>query len=252
MRIYLCEDSFEGIMTAVYDAWASGLGHENVRLELTGEYNLELFAEYTTVTPDREKTEKVVRTLRQRLSEEVFTFVFKAAMSWERDKADKIYRFIVLAIRHGAGIVHQLGNEAVMDIFSLVRHVSNEAHLLLGFIRFRELENGVLFSRITPKNQVLTLVAPHFADRLSGESWIIFDAEHQVSALHVRGGEWMLSGEVPSGNGEELPEQSEKERAYEELWRIFFRTIAIEERRNPACQRNMLPLWYRKNMLEFD
>ena len=46
MRVYVCEDSFEGLMTAVYSAWADKLGHKNVRLELEGEYNLQLFAEY--------------------------------------------------------------------------------------------------------------------------------------------------------------------------------------------------------------
>ena len=37
MRVYVCEDSFEGLMTAVYSAWADKLGHKNVRLELEGE-----------------------------------------------------------------------------------------------------------------------------------------------------------------------------------------------------------------------
>ena len=32
MQIFLCEDSVDGIFTGVYDAWASGLGHDNVRL----------------------------------------------------------------------------------------------------------------------------------------------------------------------------------------------------------------------------
>ena len=92
MRVYVCEDSFEGLMTAVYSAWADKLGHKNVRLELEGEYNLQLFAEYVSVKPDKEKTEKVIRKLRN-ISEEVFTCVYRAAMSKEKEKADKIYHF---------------------------------------------------------------------------------------------------------------------------------------------------------------
>lgn len=248
MRIYLCEDSLEGIMTAVYDAWASRLGHENVRLELQGEYNLELFSEYITVESDEEKTEKVIRTLRQKISEEVFAYVYKAAMSQDRWKADKIYRFIVLAIQKGAGVVSRFGDTAVMDVFELVRNVSNESHLLLGFIRFRELSNGILFAEITPKNYVLTIVAPHFEDRLSGENWIIYDSVHKAAAVHARNTQWVLSNQV---EWKEAFLSSEGEGKYEELWKIFFHTIGIEARKNPECQRNMLPLWYRKNMLEF-
>lgn len=249
MRVYLCENSFEGILTAVYDAWASKLGHANVRLELQGEYNLELFAEYVTVIPDDEKAEKVARTLRQKVSEEVFEYVYKAAMSQEGKKADLIYRFIVLAIQRGARVVNELGNPVVMDVFALVRNVSNESHLLLGFIRFKELENGVLFARITPKNHVLTLVAPHFEDRLSGENWVIYDATHEMAAMHGKNTSWILSREV------KVPEallSSGEEEEYEQLWKVFFHTIGIEARKNPKCQRNMLPLWYRKNMLEFE
>ena len=46
MVVFVCEDSPEGIFTGVYDAWSSRLGHENVRLEVQGEYNYSLFSEY--------------------------------------------------------------------------------------------------------------------------------------------------------------------------------------------------------------
>ena len=36
MTIYLCEPDFDGILSAVYEAWTSGKGHENVKLELDG------------------------------------------------------------------------------------------------------------------------------------------------------------------------------------------------------------------------
>ena len=35
------------------------------------------------------------------------------------------------------------------------------------------------------------------------------------------------------------------------LWKSFFHAIGIEQRRNPKCQRTMMPLWYRRNMTEF-
>ena len=40
-------------------------------------------------------------------------------------------------------------------LFTLSRATANEAHHLLGFLRFSELENGVLFSTIHPKNNAL-------------------------------------------------------------------------------------------------
>ena len=34
MTVFLCEDSVCGILTGVYDAWDSRLGHANVKLAL--------------------------------------------------------------------------------------------------------------------------------------------------------------------------------------------------------------------------
>ena len=58
MVVFVCEDSPEGIFTGVYDAWNSRLGHENVRLEVQGEYNYSLFSEYREVAVDRLKAQK--------------------------------------------------------------------------------------------------------------------------------------------------------------------------------------------------
>ena len=33
MTIYTCENTFEAMMTCIYDAWASKEGHQNIRLK---------------------------------------------------------------------------------------------------------------------------------------------------------------------------------------------------------------------------
>lgn len=145
----------------------------------------------------------------------------------------------------------QLGNPVVMDVFELARKVMNEAHRFLQFVRFEELENKILFSKIAPKSYVLTLIAPHFEDRLMGENWIIYDEVHKMAAVHVKNAQWALV-DTEISMGDSAKKESAENRKYEELWKLFFHTIGIEARKNPKCQQNFLPLWYRKNMLEFD
>ena len=74
MVVFVCEDSPEGIFTGVYDAWSSRLGHENVRLEVQGEYNYSLFSEYREVAVDQLKAQKVVRSVRRSLSELAYIY----------------------------------------------------------------------------------------------------------------------------------------------------------------------------------
>ena len=52
IRVFQCEDTLTGIMTGVYDAWDSRIGHKNVRLETAYNKNMELFCEYVRTEPD--------------------------------------------------------------------------------------------------------------------------------------------------------------------------------------------------------
>ena len=49
MTIFTCEDHFDAMMTCVYEAWASRLGHSNVKLKTEPIGNLELFCNYRHV-----------------------------------------------------------------------------------------------------------------------------------------------------------------------------------------------------------
>lgn len=249
-RIYQCRDDLNSILTGVYDAWDSGLGHDNVQLEIENTGNMELFTEYIQVNEDEKKVEKVIRSIKKKLSEEVFAYVYKSAMSYEGDKADAIYRFLVVAFKAGPRVIGHLGNPSVCRVFELTRNVSNEIHLLLGFIRFNELDSKILLAKIQPKNNVLSMIAPHFADRLSGENWIIFDENRKIAVIHKRLEGWILVNGI-ADKIESLTELSEDELGYQKLWSVFFNTIAIKERTNEKLQKQLLPLRYRKNMVEF-
>lgn len=250
-KIFVCEDDFVSIMTAVYDAWdfSRGMKHDLVRIELAGMENLELFAEYAEVQPDEDKCAKVVRSIRSKISEEVFGEVFKGTLSDKQDKADVIYHFLVEAFKSGRRVLYKLGNPAVMRLFELTRYVSNEQHRLRGFVRFEELYNGVLFSKIAPVNNVITLIAPHFCDRLPGENWIIYDEKREIAAIHKKHGDWCLTSDTIML---EKIVSTEKESFYKDLWTTFFNTIAIEERKNYKLQRQLMPLRYRENIVEFE
>lgn len=55
MIVFTCYDTFDDMMTCIYDAWAARLGHSNIRLQTEPLGNLELFCEYRHIDADREK-----------------------------------------------------------------------------------------------------------------------------------------------------------------------------------------------------
>lgn len=254
-RIYLCDNSIDGIFTAIYQAWSSKLGHANVKIEEKSEgskfSNIELFAEYVVSDTDFQLSQKVARSIREKISEEAYEMCCHVALSDYSGKADLIYRFLILGFAVGRQIVEHMSNEVVNRMFRVYKNVSNESHHLLGFVRFSEQDNGLLTSTIHPKNNVLTLITPHFADRLPKEQFMIYDANRKLASLHVPDTPWILV-QVPELDQDRLCEISGYEDKYRELWLTFFDHIAIKERVNYNLQRNNLPLRFRPDIIEFN
>lgn len=253
VKIFQCENSIDGIFTAVYQAWSSGYGHDNVRIEVKNEKdyysNIRLFSEYIMVNTDLEKALKVSRSVRQKISEEAYEMACRVALSDYHEKGDLIYRFLILGFRIGKDVVNHLSNDVVNQVVKINRNVGREVHHFLGFLRFSQLENGVLVSVIHPKNNIISLLAPHFADRLPEEKFVIFDGFRNICALHMPGNPWILS-DLPDMD-DNVIRQLENNDLYKDLWKVFFENIAVRERINLKLQRNNLPLRYRKDMTEF-
>lgn len=250
MVIFTCANTFEAMMTCIYEAWASRLGHANVKLLLEPVIEPELFAEYRHVEPDTEKTEKVVRSIQKKISIHAYHCVYAAALSFRKDKLDIIYRFLIYGFHFGRKSVDMLGIPEVAALFELNRKVQNEAHFFREFTRFAFIPPAIYFAVIEPKCDVLTILAPNFVDRMPSESFVIADKNRLLAAVHPADEDYYLTPLSP----EEFLRMEEAQKSsdpYVSLWKSFFQAIGIRHRKNEKCQRTMLPLWYRKHMTEF-
>lgn len=253
-KVFFCADSAESIFTAIYDAWSSRYGHNNIEIRALSEENqgnMELFCEYIYVKEEEEKVRKVIKAIREKISAHALDIVLNAACSCEADKADAIYRFLILGFSMGKNILDYTNHDVVLKIFNMNRNVGNETHHYKGFARFMEIENKILLGKITPKNDIIRLLAPHFSDRLGMENFIIYDENRRTAIIHRSGYPWVYTN-ADDFNIDSFSEGTKEEIEFSKLWKTFFDTIAIEERKNPRLQRNNIPLRYRGNMLEFN
>lgn len=250
--IYLCEDSLEGIFSAVYRAYEDGHGHEanEIRVREAGA-NRELFCEYLSVETEFGRAVKVARTIQEKISHKAYEFVRKAAVSERREKADAIYRFIIHGLHVGNAILQHLGAPFMQILCDIEKCVDNEIGHWNQFLRFEELANGSLFARINPKSEVLPYLADHFSDRFSGEDWIIADTVHQTVLIH-HANQKCLYAAMEEVDFDKLSLQySSGERNMQQLWKLYVDKAAIKERANPNLQRQLMPLRFRKYMREF-
>jgi len=211
-----------------------------------------LFDNQIEVASDEDKSHKVLSSLTKHTSRDAYHNIYKVYLSYYPEKGNLIFRYIKLAFSLGRKVFEHISHPIIAEIHRIVRRVGMESHKLLGFVRFQQLEMGAYFSRITPENNQLELIAPHFVDRLFKENWIIYDAKRKLACVHHSGQNFIITDDIPNEilNDDMDNLNSGEELIYQNLWKTFFDTIGIESRFNPKCQMNLLPKRYWENMLE--
>ena len=189
----------------------------------------------------------------KRFGEISYSYIWYAMYSMESERGNAVYRTVArgLANAYKGELVNFLQDTYILAVSKMRQKVWNEAHSYMGFVRFKELKNHILYSEIEPKNHVLPIIAEHFADRFPKENFMIKDKGRNLYIVHEAGKEVMFHQQEGRGIQVTAEMHSEEEKEIQELFRIFHSTIAIKERRNLELQRQLLPLKFRENMIDF-
>lgn len=255
--VLICEDSIDGILTGIYEAYVykqtQGIdSHDRIHVQAGEPQTYRLFTVYERVDTQPQKAAKVTATLQRELGQEAYYFLCLAMNSYKEDKADAVYHTVVSGLmHHDRNVFARLAEDAVNKAFAYARGANNELLHLKGFLRFQELEDGILYAKIAPKNHILEFLTPHFADRFPSENFVIYDEERNIFALHAKYKAWYLYTLSEGRFDDSTLVFSEEEQEYQALFRHFVDKIAITERNNPTLQRNNLPLRFRPYMPEF-
>ena len=244
--VYMCEDNFESILSAIYRAWSEGTSHTDVRVKSMDTFSF--FEEYIESATDSVLSAKVADSIIRKLSYEIYYYTYCICMSNQPDKASCAYKFLQTAFRNGTKVIDMLYNPYVSRAYELKRAVSNDACRYREFIRFEELDNGILVGRIAPTHNIVAMIANHFADRMPMENWIILDTIRSAAVVHSAGHGYILTESISEEQLFKAHAYSQTEDCFQDLWKRFFDTIAIKERINPKLQRNLMPLKCRTYM----
>jgi probable DNA metabolism protein len=192
---------------------------------------------------------RVFKAFRQKVGEEAASFLYHSFLA---DEDEERFMAILQYVRLGFSVGHMVDSHLhenfVRKVHKNAKYVQREAHLLHGFCRFVETKQQVFYCKVTPKNNVLELLAQHFCQRLMNQAWVIHDKTRHKAAIYD--GNFYVIVNIPS-DAPVLYEEIDEEQEIQGLWVTFFNNLAIEARKNKKLQRQMLPLYFRKNMTEF-
>jgi len=241
---YLYDGTFDGLLTCIhhhyYTEKASGIF-------LKEEYQPSFLTGSMEVETSEDKADVVYEAIRKKISSYDLRRIYKAFLSKDPEKEMKILRYVVKGFKAGSAISMLHGDPVVFDVQSLEKKINLEKERMLQFVRFSVMKNDVLYAKIEPDNDVLELTAHHFCDRYKNDPFIIHDLKRSKALVAFRG-EWYITPFIET----DILELSADEKKYRRFWKNYFDSIAIKERINPRCQRNFMPMRYRKHLTEMD
>ncbi len=239
---YIYDNSFEGFLTCIHRAYYT---REDPNYIITREEQIDLLIKTIEVETDLEKSKKVYKAIQEKISNQALRKVFVVFLSEESQMGLIILNYLRIGFKMGPKVDDYNIHPAVDEIDKLYKKVSHERHRLLGLARFKELENGIYYSQLEPDYNVISLIAPHFSQRLKNERWIIHDIKRGIAVFYNKK-EWVLR------NLEE-PEDfiiSEKEEGYQDMWREYYKHISIGNRKNTRQKKAYMPTRYWKHLVE--
>ena len=229
---YSYDGSFAGFLCCVFNSYAH---HEIPACFSTpDDPRVSLWPE-RIVERDQTHAGRVYRSLAEKISPDAQRLVERGFLTCLDERELCLWHFIRTGLRRGGEMINDLTCDEVRILRQAVRHLEHEAHLLKGFARFAQIQ-GVLVAQITPKNRVLPLLRPHFCARYPDERIVIYDRTH-AQILAAQRGEWAI---LPAENFRPGALDGEEQK-WQELWRRFYHTIAIQGRENPRCRMSQMP-----------
>ena len=241
MIAYRYDGTFAGFLTCAWDALEGRIEPAAFLLPDGGA----ALWETRELPADRDRARRLYGALRKRVSPAFQKMIARGFLTCLPEKELDLLALIRRGLWEGDRVRLDLSDPVMARVNLALTKMWTEWDHLKGFVRFSDLD-GFLVGEIEPKNRVLPLLAPHFAQRYSGERLALYDRTHHEVFLSDRG-RWKL---LPA-EGFRMGPAGETERAYRAMWRSYYETIAIEGRINPKCQSTHLPKRYRHVMTEF-
>ena len=213
MIIYQYDKSFDGLLTCIFEAYDRKMFPDILQAEGVP---LPLFhEEVIRIITDERKSSRVWKGLEKRLSPAGLSVITSCWLS-ELPDTDRLR--------------------------------------VVQFTRFQKTIDGTYFAALEPIYNVLPLVIGHFQNRFADQCWLLYDIKREYGYYYNRQkvdevrfetkGTHLLTGKLD----QQL--MAEDEQLFQQLWRTYFKTIAIKERINPKLHRQNLPVRFWKYLTE--
>ena len=242
-KTFLYDGTFDGLLTIVFDCYSTKTLPQNIKNEQN--YNTNFLDDNIFITSDYEKSERVFKGIEKNICYDALYNSYYAFLSNGKNIELDILKYLCDGFDIGPKINTMLTTSYVYNVISTKKRVYGECHRFKGLLRFIDIGNNLFYSSIHPDNNIIELLGHHFINRLPSQNFIIHDKNRNIGFLY-NGKNYKIE-KLPKFV---LPELSDDEKLYQELWRSFFKSVTINERTNRRCQMQFMTKKYWDDLIE--
>jgi probable DNA metabolism protein len=251
MTIFFYDKTFEGLLSAVFDAYRMKLFPAKL---LQNRDIPHLFTDTTyEVVSNEQHANRVWQGLQKKIQKKACNMLMHVWLSELPGSDELLFRYICKIFATTQKFEYNFGDSDVLEVQKIARKVSHEAHYIKMFVRFQKAADDIFFAPIRPHFNALPLAIDHFTDRFADQQWVIYDLRRQygyyydlqkTQEITFADDNHLLSGKID----ESL--MAEDEKLFQDLWKGYFKAMTIKERINPRLHKRNMPVRFWQYLTE--
>lgn len=244
MKEYIYDNTFEGLLTAIFYAYGC---KEDCTITKSRDYIPSFLNEVSHILTEYDKFNRVYNSILEKLNDEVLKSVYYLYLSDILGSDSVALKYLKLCYKYGVNVNLAKNNHIIILVDKYTRRVGLEAHRFTGFVRFKEIAPLSFYASIEPDHNILPIILNHFTERFSDQNFIIHDLKRELAIMYNK-----KSAIIADFKKEDSKvfTSSLADDEFEALWKTFYNSVNIEERKNHRLRNLFMPKRYWTHLTE--
>jgi probable DNA metabolism protein len=248
---YLYDGTYEGLLSAIFESYRLKVQAAGFQAEDT--FSEGLFESPIQVATNLEHAERVRQGVIRKTSLQAAQMLYRCFLSEQTGIELLIYNFVKMAMASTENIEDNYGDATILKLHQINKQIGREVHRMHAFVRFQRTADNLYYAVIEPDFNVLPLLGEHFEKRYPAQSWIIYDSRRHYGIFYNQEKVEYVTFDVD--NHRKLQQLSKdilqtEEEDYQTLWKDYYTSVNIPERRNLKVHLQHVPKRYWKYLTE--
>ncbi|WP_020538664.1 TIGR03915 family putative DNA repair protein [Lewinella cohaerens] len=245
------DGTFEGLLSVIFETY---------RLETTAtaivpaeEWQGSLFETPLLVATKEEWAERVKVGIKKKGGKKSLRLLEHCFLSEFPEVGKLIHDFVRKLMASPINISDNFGDDTVLKLHQIKKKIGREVHRMHAFVRFQRTQDDIYYAIIEPDFNVLPLLPDHFEKRYPAQHWLIYDGRRRYGIYYdQQQTEFVSFADDHALQYRQLPANmmAEQEVEYQVLWKSYFDSVNIKERKNPKLHLQHVPRRYWKYLSE--